>query len=43
MMSFFPSQKKGVSFTPRKINMEPENATLEKENHPPIDHVQVLS
>ena len=29
-------------YTPRKINMEPENASQEKENHLPNHHVQVL-
>ena len=28
--------------TPRKINMEPENTPLEKENHLPNHHFQVL-
>ena len=28
--------------TPRKINMEPENTPLEKENHLPNYHFQVL-
>ena len=28
--------------TPRKINMEPENAPLEEENHPANHHFQVL-
>ena len=28
-------------FTPRKINMEPENTPLEKENHLPNHHFQV--
>ena len=28
--------------TPRKINMELENATLEEENHKPNHHFQVL-
>ena len=28
--------------TPRKINMEPENRPLEKENHLPNHHFQVL-
>ena len=27
--------------TPQKINMEPENASLEKENHLPNHHFQV--
>ena len=29
--------------TPRKINMEPENTPLEKENHLPNHHFQVLN
>ena len=28
--------------TPRKINMEPENTPLEKENHLPNHHFQVI-
>ena len=28
--------------TPQKINMEPENRPLEKENHLPNHHFQVL-
>ena len=40
-------QQKGASFffiptTPRKINMQPENTPLEKENHLPNHHFQVL-
>ena len=34
--------KKTIYFTPRKINMEPENTPLEKENHLPNHHFQVL-
>ena len=30
-------------YTPRKINMEPENRSLEKENHLPNHHFQVDS
>ena len=29
-------------YTPRKINMEPENTPLEEENHLPNHHFQVL-
>ena len=31
-----------IESTPRKINMEPENTPLEKENHLPNHHFQVL-
>ena len=31
-----------LTFTPRKINMEPENTPLEEENHLPNTHFQVL-
>ena len=41
-MYFQPEKNITGIFTPRKINMEPENTPLEKENHLPNHHFQVL-
>ena len=39
---FFPKKNPRLAIHPGKINMEPENASLEKENHLPNHHFQVL-